>query len=356
MSSFLGGSGSPAELAWSLFVLAGTAVLFLAGWRVVARLARRHAEADPRARAKALAAGLLGLALGVGGYVVLAGFEAQSEVGIHTTFVKALNQTVGEGDYLESLKATATKPATIAILEGKLAGAKANYTASPGKDTLDQRDTLWKALNTTKMDLATAKANVRIWSANHQVWLLIQPHLAAGTDAEDAQAREILDAALDPARITSILPASIACQRDTKPLALHPDDAGFCILTDGKPTPAAITHEYRDLHTLSQVPVSEGVPEAFAHRVEFRAQMQSTLSWFVYPGLTGLFLAPFAFAGGSILNAAFEPSGTVGFKPYPGKAAGFFLLLGAFGLFAIPFGAWTLRDLHRRSVEGQIAL
>ncbi|MEA3204131.1 MAG: hypothetical protein QOI63_1811 [Thermoplasmata archaeon] len=346
MTSFLGGSGSPAELAWSLVVLAGTAALFLVGWRTVARLARRHREADPRAGAKALAAGVAGLLLGVGGFVLLADFEAQSEVGIHQTFVKAINQTVGEGDYLDNLKVSLSKPGAIAIQEAKLAAAQAELARDPGNASAQKdRASFSDALNQTRKDLAAAQLNVQLLTANHRVWMLAAPHLAAGTDAEDAKAKDILEAALDAGRIGTLgLPADAVCQRDTK--------TGACASRQ----PAAIVHSYRDLHTLSDVPVAEGIPAAYEHKAEFRAQMQTTLSWFVYPGLTGLFLAPFAFAGGSILNAAFEPSGTVGFKPYPGKAAGFFLLLGAFGLFAIPFGAWTLRDLHKRSVEGQIAL
>ena len=357
MSSFLGGSGTPAELAWSLFVLVGTVVLFALGWRTVARLARRHKEADPHAGRKALLAVAFSLALGLGGFMVLAQFEAKSEAGIHTTFVKLLNQTVGEGDYLDNVKSVGSKPVALGVQQGKLADAQAELArhpdnASAAKDVV----TFSAAINQTRLELATAQAQVRILTANHQVWLLVEPHLAAGTDAEDNKAHDILDAALDPARITTILPASIACQRDASKLSKTPSDAGFCILTDGRPTPAAITHSFRDIHTLQDVPVADGVPEAYAHKLEYRLQMQSTLSWFVYPGVTGLFLAPFAFAGGSILNAAYEPSTSVGFKPYPGKAAGFFLLLGAFGLFAIPFGAWTLRDLSRRSLEGQIAL
>jgi hypothetical protein len=320
-------------------------VLFAAGWRVVSRLAQRHADADPRARSKALVAVVLGLVLGVGGFVLLANFEARSEVGIHTTFVKAINQTVGEGDYLDNLKATHAKPLAITILQGKLADANANLSADPSPANTDKRNVLWGALNTTQTDLATAQRNVKLLTPNHMVWLQAQPHLAAGTDSEDQKAHEILDAALDPARIGTVIPASVACERDTT-------RTGDCVSTKT----VAITHSYRDLHTLSDVPVAEGVPEAFQHKEEFRLQMRSMLSWFVYPCVTGLFLAPFAFAGGSILNAAYEPSTSVGFKPYPGKAAGFFLLLGAFGLFAIPFGAWTLRDLHKRSVEGQIAL
>jgi hypothetical protein len=326
----------------------GTVVLVLAGWRVLARLAKRHADADPRARSKVFAAVGFSLALGLGGFALLAGFEAKSEVGIHATFVKAVNQTVGEGDYLENVKliAPSGKPAALAIQRDNLAKAEAALVLNPSNQTAKkEKEDFTAAIQVTQTELGTAQANVRLLTPNHQVWLLVQPHLAVRTDAEDAKAREILDAALDPARVAHLSGmAALACTRDVK--------TGACVSAQ----PAAIKHSYRDLHTLSDVPVAEGVPEAFKHKEEFRAQMKSTLAWFVYPGVSGLFLAPFAFAGGSILNAAFEPSDSVGYKPYPGKAAGWFLLLGAFGLFAIPFGAWTLRDLHKRSIEGQIAL
>lgn len=80
-------------------------------------------------------------------------------------------------------------------------------------------------------------------------------------------------------------------------------------------------------------------------------------SWlFLWPSLAGAFYAPLAFALGSVLRKSFQPSDTVGFKPYPGASAGLFLLLGAFGLPAIPFAAWTFDDAKGRSEEGQIAL
>ncbi|HUR61828.1 MAG TPA: hypothetical protein VM286_05625 [Candidatus Thermoplasmatota archaeon] len=345
MSSFLGGSGTPAELVWSVYVLLGTLLLVFAGWRVVGRLASRHRDADPRAPTKALVALVAALVLGIGGFLLLAQFEARSEQGIHTTFVKAVNQTVGEGDYIENMKTAASKPEAIRIQQTKLAEANAAYAADPSPANRDTRDQLAKAVNQTRDDLAKAQANLLLLAPNHQVWLLVQPHLAAGTDAEDEKARAILDKALDPAQVAG-LPGmgNLACTRDKA--------TGQCTSN----TPVAITHTFRDLHTLSDVPVAQGVPEAYEHKHEYRAQMQSMLAWFVYPGITGLFMAPFAFAGGSILNAAYEPSDTVGFKPYPGKAAGWFLVLGAFGLFAIPFAAWTLRDLSRRSAEGQINL
>ncbi len=86
------------------------------------------------------------------------------------------------------------------------------------------------------------------------------------------------------------------------------------------------------------------------------ADMQQ-FSWlFIWPSLVGAFFAPMAFALGSILRKSFKPSDTVGFKPYPGAAAGLFLILGAFGLPAVPFAAWTFNDAMGRSEEGQIAL
>lgn len=77
---------------------------------------------------------------------------------------------------------------------------------------------------------------------------------------------------------------------------------------------------------------------------------------FLWPSLLGAFFAPLAFALGSILARAFVPSDTVGYKPYPGAAAGLFLLFGAFGLPSLLFAAWTFNDAFNRSAEGQIAL
>ncbi|MEA3166147.1 MAG: hypothetical protein QOJ26_1016, partial [Thermoplasmata archaeon] len=86
------------------------------------------------------------------------------------------------------------------------------------------------------------------------------------------------------------------------------------------------------------------------------SDMHRSMWLFVWPSLAGAFLAPVIFAMGSILGKAFEPSDTVGYKQYPGAAAGFFLLFGAFGVPSIPFAAWTYLDMESRSREGQIAL
>lgn len=102
--------------------------------------------------------------------------------------------------------------------------------------------------------------------------------------------------------------------------------------------------------------MDDGVESAIAMKDEAIDDMQLSLWLFAWPSLAGAFFAPLAFALGSILKRAFVESDTVGFKPYPGAAAGWFLLFGAFGLPSIPFAAWVLKDADDRSVEGQIAL
>lgn len=99
-----------------------------------------------------------------------------------------------------------------------------------------------------------------------------------------------------------------------------------------------------------------GAEAAIAVKDRSIRDMQLSMWIFVWPSLAGAFFAPLAFALGSILKRAFVESDTVGFKPYPGAAAGWFLLFGAFGLPSIPFAAWVFMDAENRSVEGQIAL
>lgn len=111
---------------------------------------------------------------------------------------------------------------------------------------------------------------------------------------------------------------------------------------------------------VAQAPAYEDKDErataAFAVKDRAVADMQLFGILFLWPSLIGMFFAPLVFALGSILRKAFVPSDTVGFKPYPGAAAGWFLFFGAFGLPSIPFAAWTFNDALGRSEEGQIAL
>jgi hypothetical protein len=313
MSSFLEATGPALEQAWAWFVVVGTLVLVAAAWRVLGTLARRHKDADPRAGTKRLVALGCAVLLGAGGWVALSGFEASAKEGLHKTFVGNLNLTTGEGDYLDAAKTVAAKPAAIVKQQQGLADANATLAATPDAASLKARNELWSALNQSRKDLTAGQATMAKLTPNHALWQQALPLLGAHKDAE---ARALFDAALA----------------------------------------AGVEHSYRDTHTLQDVAMKDAIPEAYAHLAEFGEQMTTQMRWFVYPNLTGLVLAPFAFAGGSTLGRAFVPSETVGFKRYPGKAAGFFLLLGAGGVFAIPFGAWLLRDFAKRSKEGQIQL
>jgi hypothetical protein len=100
----------------------------------------------------------------------------------------------------------------------------------------------------------------------------------------------------------------------------------------------------------------EVITNGFARKAEALESFKGVMVYLVYPGLVGVFYAPIVFAVGSSLRGNFSGSATVGFKPYPSGAAGLFLLLGAFGIPAALFAAWTLKDMADRTAEGQIAL
>lgn len=94
----------------------------------------------------------------------------------------------------------------------------------------------------------------------------------------------------------------------------------------------------------------------FDHKDKGVAQFGQFMDLFVYPGLIGLFFAPILFVIGRVVNSAWVPSDSVGFKPYPATSGSLFLVLGAFGIPATLFAAWAFMDVEERSAEGQIAL
>jgi hypothetical protein len=417
---------------WLILIVVGGLALFLAGALVVARLARRHADDDPRAHAKVLAAVAFAILLGVAGVASAWQFEQDSRDGIHDTLVNALNVTIGDGDYWGSIQTVAKRlghpsewPASIGpgiqdvrpeieaylanhpevkgsvptIIIPKLrtlnATLDAYFAEHPDQnetsrglpafvaENLTTRAETLKALHTAYTEALSGcptppatfplgVACIRTLGPNHAVWLQVEPLLLEGRDAE---AEAIIDKATSAATITELLgPVNDATAAGkATPCARGKD--GFCT------RPLAVSelkHAFYETHELRNVPFTEGGPAAFDHQREYRHQMELHLAFLVHPGLVGLVMAPFAFAGGSILRRAHVPSDTVGFKPYPGKAAGWFLLLiglntpimvalgklgvtlplilDVFAILAIPFAAWVLRDLAKRSAEGQIAL
>lgn len=101
---------------------------------------------------------------------------------------------------------------------------------------------------------------------------------------------------------------------------------------------------------------SEDGLHAYDSKDEGVSDLEQFMFIFVYPGLVGVLFAPILFNIGRTLNAAWVPSESVGFKPYPGTSGSLFLLLGAFGIPATLFAAWAFMDVESRSAEGQISL
>lgn len=271
-----------------------TVLLFPVFWSRAMRLARRHRDADARGVAKVGLAILVSVAILAGGALMLLTFQQKAE---HTMYTKSLDQrvsiAVGESLYQENVAAVGAADAALPVIERNLANAT--------RDNDPKAAELQAALNATREARSKAVANVALYTPNHGLYDRLVPAIR---DEDDARIRSMLDA--DPLERPADMDARV-------------DDAL-----------AVKDRSVRDMHL--------------------------TLWLFFWPSLFGAFLAPVVFAVGSILSKAFAPSDTVGYKPYPGAAAGFFLLFGAFGVPSIPFAAWTYLDMETRSREGQISL
>jgi hypothetical protein len=293
-----------------------TVLLFPLFWSRAFGLARRHKDVDPMGAAKVGIAIVLGVLILAGGAFAIIGFQEKAE---HTMYVKSLDRrvsaAVGESLYQENVAAVAAADVALPIIERNLAnatvaletarGVNASSPSPASQKAVEKNETavrdLTKALVDTRDARAKAAANVVLYTPNHALYGRLVPAIA---DEDDARIRSIL--AQDPLEKPASMDANV----------------------DG----------------------------ALAIKDRSVADMQLSLWLFVWPSLFGAFLAPVVFAVGSILGKAFEPSDTVGYKKYPGAAAGLFLLFGAFGVPSIPFAAWTYLDLESRSREGQIAL
>lgn len=289
----MSGKGRAAGLKSFLGALVAV-VLFPVFWARSLRLARRHTDADPRGPAKVAVACAASLAiLAVGAFTIL-GFERSATEGMYGSLDMRLQAAVGETEYQENLATVAASDVAIPIIERNLANATASGDSEAAGDLQD-------ALNQTRAQRDRAAARAAALEQNHALYLRLQPIVERQDD--DALRSEVAAAGLS-------------------------DPRGM----------------------------QEGLESALAIKDQSVADMRMTLWLFAWPSLFGAFVAPVVFALGSILKNAFVPSDTVGYKPYPGAAAGFFLLFGAFGVPAVPFAAWVHLDAERRSREGQISL
>lgn len=274
-------------------------VLFPILWMKALALARRHEDADPRGRLKVLAAIAVSLGIGLVGAYTLLAFFASAEAGMYDSMDTRLETAVGEAEYQEQLSIIEASNNALPKIRAALLNA-----------TDDKRPALEETLNTTEADLAKAEDRREELEPVHAHYARIE---AAVADQDDAEIR----------RLVGEVPAFSEVSGSNFPA--HAD-------------------------------IEANAASAFAVKDRAVSDMQLFGILFLWPSLIGAFFAPLAFALGSVLRKAFVPSDTVGFKPYPGAAAGWFLLFGAFGLPSIPFAAWTFNDALGRSEEGQIAL
>jgi hypothetical protein len=275
-------------------------ILFPLLWMQALAFARRNAEADPRARAKVLVAIAASVVIAAAGFLAISGFLGGAKAGMYDSMDTRLATAVGESEYQDQISIIGVNEQAIPIVEFNIG----NTTDAAKKATLQE------TLDKLKADLATAQARKAELEDNHAQYLLIS---AAVKDQDDARIHQLVD--------------------------------GVPAYSDA---PGSKFPKSKDLDA--------NVDAAFAIKDDSISDMQRFAWLFLWPSLAGAFFAPLAFAFGNILKQGFEPSDTVGFKPYPGAAAGFFLLFGAFGVPSILFAAWVFNDAFGRSEEGQIAL
>lgn len=275
-------------------------VLFPLLWLQALRMARQQSDSDPRARAKMLLAIAISLGIAFVGAYALLGFTANAQAGIYSSMGERLAAAVGESEYNDQIQAIATAEKSIDTIQKNLANATDD----------DRRAELQTALQAQLTARSAAVARSTELAPNHAMYLRIADAVVA---QDDAAIRDLV----------AQVPA-------------------FSDLSTSK------FPKFGDLQ--------ENADAAFAIKDRSVADMNRFAYLFLWPSLVGAFFAPLAFAFGSILRKGFVPSDTVGFKPYPGAAAGLFLLFGAFGLPALFFAAWTFNDALGRAEEGQIAL
>lgn len=268
-------------------------LLFPLVWTWALRTARRHRDTDPHAPAKVGAAIVVGVVLAVGVTGLLWMFQQDAEADMYVQLEARLAQAVGEGAYQDESATIQAAQNQIGVLERNIAEAEA---AGQEENATVFRNSLALANQT----LAEATQRRDGLEPAHDLFQRLQPVVQ---DRDDERARSIIA------------------------------DADYEF--DGMDRRAARAFEVKD----------DAVQD-----------MRAVMLWVLYPGVVGVLFAPLAIALGSVLRSAWEPSETVGFKPYPGTALGLFLLMGAFGVPALFFAAWGFWDMDVRSTTGQISL
>lgn len=289
------------------------AVIFPLAWMWALALAKKHQDTDPKAVSKVVAGIVAGVVLAAGGFLMLAEFSADAHDNMYDLLNGRMSVATGASEYQDQVSQVGAKQAQIDILEAKIEEANAAGDEAGAAE-------FQAVLDEAVAERAIAQAKMARLQRNNDFYASLTPVILA---KDDAQAKAMLD---DFAASTT---------ND-----MYADDA----------IPAASAIKFTvgsmEYHTAKN----------FGDKDKAQDDMTTWMTWLFLPGLIGAFYAPLMWACGSIMKNAWEPSETVGYKPYPGGAMGWFLLLGGFGVPALFFSAWAFWDMDVRSVEGQISL
>ncbi len=270
-----------------------SAIIFPVLWVRSWRFSQEHIKADPRASAKVLAAIGASIILGAGGVLMVTSMESAAHDGFYQDLEGRIATASGETAYQDALAARDAARAQVVMANEKVATARAAGDAEGERN--------WMNVSAeASQNHQDARELIQELTPNHDLFLRAQ---AALRDRDDAAAKQIL---------------------------------------------LTTTVDYDKLQDRTQW--------AFNIKDDMVSDLNGVLWWVLYPSILGAFFAPLAFALGSILRQSWEASDSVGFKPYPSGAAGWFLLLGAFGVPSLFFAAWVFTDIHERAAEGQISL
>mgnify|MGYP001607109022 CR=1 FL=1 len=150
-----------------------TVILFPLFWMRSIKLARRHADVDPRGVAKVGLAILISVAILAGGAFVFLGFQAGAQ---HTMYTKSLDQrvsvAVGESVYQENVGAIEAADLALPIIERNLANATRDGQTAKAAE-------LQIAYNATRDARAVAVANVAFYTPNHDLYGRLVPAIKA---------------------------------------------------------------------------------------------------------------------------------------------------------------------------------
>jgi hypothetical protein len=359
---------APAGFTRYLYHLAA-AVVFPLLWLRSHRFARSQRDIDPRAPLKvAIAIGASVILAGVAG-LALFNYHESATAGMYRELDARLAEAVGEGAYQGHIDNLDAHINSLSVAVKKLNETVAN---NPG--------------NVSAAEVAAAKAQ------HDQSKAVLARLQGDGGLIEEARTTRDVDGAV--ARMMGALTELQVLEAQLEPLAFKampsddPANATSRVFGDTFRTTAGYFREnltslggvqehhrlYLDLSVLVEAqddaavkdllaatPVqrdgmAEGATRAFAVKDDAFADMNQIFVWFLIPCVVGLFFAPLVYAVGNILHKSYEPSETVGFKPYPSTSMAWFLALGGFGVPALFFAAWAFKDMDDRAREGQIAL